>query len=385
MPGPLEGIRVFDAGHAGVGAWAGMVLGGLGADVIKVEPPTLDINVLNPPRQKGLSVTYLVNNANKRSIILDLKDPARKELAGALIKTCDVFIENYRPGVIEKLGLGYEGAAQLNPRLIYASASAYPPDGAWGTRGAIDPLIQCVSGFASINGAEGGEPELLRQFGHIDHTVAWYLVAGIIRALLARAVTGQGCRVDVTMLRGALCLQTSRIASYLTAGEASRPMGSACDSTAPHQAFLCQDGRYIAVGVVQETQWHPFCKAMEMEELATDPRFETNAKRSQHRSNLVPILEARFRTKPLRWWEIRLTEVGVPNGRFMDMDVLLENAHILENTAVQLVQTRHNGAIYSGRIPLRFSESPLPETRGSGRPGEFTQAVLDELHSDIRS
>ena len=382
MGGPLSGIRVFDLGHAAVGAWAGMLLGALGADVIKVEGPQGDVSLNNQPRQRGVGTIYITNNANKRAITLDLRDLRQRHAAYQLIKHCDVLIENFSPGTVERLGLGYEKVARINPRIVYCSANAFGSKGPLGGFRAYDPIVQAFSGFVSLNGTEGGRPEFFRQVGHIDKTVASYVLSGILRGLIARELTGVGQKIEVTMLGGALSLQVTRVSEYFLTGVCPAPMASACPSTAPHEAFYCEDSKYIAVGVINESQWACLCRAIGLPELASDARFATNPERVKNRTTLQKVLADRFKTRPLRWWEIQLTKVGVPNGRFLDIDDLLYHSHALENEAIVTLETRHYGRIYSGGLPWRFDHTPLDPIRGACKPGEFTGEVLRQFGVD---
>lgn len=379
MKGPLEGIRVFGMGHAGVGPFAEMELGGLGAEVFKIESPGGDLSRFLPPTQNGMGIVYITNNHNKRPLMLNLKDPAHLEAARKLVATCDVFIENMAPGTVDRLGLGYEVVSQLNPRIVYVSSTAYGTTGPMGKNAGADPTVQSFSGFVSMNGRESGRWEFLRFFGHLDHTVSTFIVGAVLKGLIARQKTGQGQRVTMTMVGSAICIMTTKWAEYLATGSIPQPMGSADSRSCPHEAFLCQDKRYLAVGVVREEQWVGLCRAVGRPELAHDPRFATNALRVEHRAELLPILREVFASKPIRWWELRLGRERVPRGRFLLFADLKDHPQVLANDAMPLVNTPHWGPIYTGGIPWQFSKTPLAPIRPALAPGEQTQQVLEEL------
>lgn len=379
MPGILDGIRVFDLTIAAVGPWASKLLGEMGADVIKVEAPEGELSHVIPPPIKGTAVLYISANFNKRHIVLDLKQEGDRATALKIIEQSDIFIQNMRPGAVERLGLGYDVVSQVNPRIIYVAASAYGRTGPMAKEAGIDPNLQAFSGWCSITGQPGGQSEMFRHLAHLDINTSSMIVEAVLQGLLAREKTGKGQKIEIEMLAAALSLQTSRIAEYFATGEQPQPMGSATATTVPHQAFLCEDQKYIAVGVVQEDQWPRFCRALKLEELTNDPRFVTNPKRVVHRTELIPLLEARFRTKPVAWWVIRLTKEQVPNSRVLDFEALRHHPQVLQNEQIVELQTPHWGTLAVDGIPWKFSKTPAGPIRPGGLKGEHTEEVLREL------
>jgi crotonobetainyl-CoA:carnitine CoA-transferase CaiB-like acyl-CoA transferase len=379
MPGVLDGIRVFDLTIAAVGPWASKLLGELGAEVIKVEAPEGELSHVIPPPIKGTAVLYISANFNKRHIVLDLKQEGDRAIALKMIEQSDVFVQNMRPGAVERLGLGYDVVSQINPRIVYVAASAYGRVGPMAKEAGIDPNLQAFSGWCSITGQPGGEGEMFRHLAHLDINTSSMIVEAVLQALLAREKTGKGQKIEIEMLAGALSLQTTRIAEYFATGEQPPPQGSATTTTVPHQAFLCEDQKYIAVGVVQEDQWPRFCRAIKLEALATDPRFATNPQRVVNRAALIPLLEERFRTKPVAWWVIRLTKEQVPNSRIMDFDALRHHPQVLQNGHIVELQTPHWGTLAVDGVPWKFSKTPAGPIRPGGLKGEHTDEVLREL------
>ncbi|HEX2172310.1 MAG TPA: CoA transferase [Dehalococcoidia bacterium] len=381
MAGPLSGIRVFDLTLAAVGPWTAMLLGQLGANVIKVESPQGDLSRAIPPPIGGMAVLYISCNFNKRGVILDLKRARDREIALKLAATCDVFVENMRAGAVDRLGLGYPALAEINPRLIYCSAAGFGQTGPLAAEGCADPQMQAFGGWTSIQGAPGGRGEMLRYMAHLDVTTATYAVQAILVALCAREQTGRGQKVELSMLESTMALQTTRLAEYFATGQQPEPRGSAAATTVPQQAFRCQDQVYLAVGVVRESQWPALAAALERPDLAADARFATNADRVDHRDALIPELETAFLSKPARWWELRLAEAGVPCSRFWDFETLRQHPQVTANRHLIRAQTPWR-ELDNSSLPWHFSATP-GEIRPGPIPGADTADVLAELGYEL--
>ena len=359
MGGPLEGVKVADFSQWGVGPFSGQLLGALGATVVKVDPPEGDGITFLPPRINAASTTYLCLNLYKENIRLDLKDPAGLQQAYQLIKNADVFLENLSPGTAKRLGLGYEEVSQHNPRIIYASATPFGRTGPMARCAAIDPIIQAFSGFCSITGSPGGRWEMLRVQGLLDLTTSVHIAMGVLQALILRQRDGQGRMVDVTMVGSAFKLQASRLAEFFATGEHPPLMGSAAATTAPHQAFQCQDKEWLMVAVTSEGQWHRFCHALERPELAGEDHFATNRDRVVQREELAGLLEEVFASRPYRWWEFRLTKYRVPHGRSLDFSTL--RLHEEMKRYVPAVTHAKYGELHVGAIPIHYQRRPLSQ------------------------
>lgn len=381
MIGPLSGIRVFDLTIAAVGPWTSMLLGQLGADVIKVESPQGDLSRAIPPPIGGMAVLYISANFNKRGIILDLKRNRDREIALKLAATCDVFVENMRPGTAARLGLGDKVLRDLNPRLIYCAASGFGQTGPLAKEGCADPQMQAFGGWTSVTGAPGGPPEMLRYFAHLDITTATYAVQAILAALYAREETGTGQKIEVSMLEAAMALQSTRLAEYLTTGEQPPRLGSASATIVPDQAFRCADSVHLAVSVLDDAQWPRLAVLLERPDLGEDPRYATNAGRVSERSRLVPELERAFARKPARWWELQLTKAKIPHGRFWDFETLRLHPQVTENDHLVRAPTPWR-ELDTGGLPWRFSETP-GELRPVPVPGAATAEVLAELGYEL--
>jgi crotonobetainyl-CoA:carnitine CoA-transferase CaiB-like acyl-CoA transferase len=380
MGKPLDGIRVFDLTVAAVGPWAGKLLGAMGADVIKVEAPGGDqLSHAVPPRIKGNSVLYISANHNKRMIELDLKQEADRAIALRIVEKSDVFVNNMRPGAVERLGLGYDVVAKVNPRIVYVLASAYGRSGPMAAEAGVDPTVQAFCGWCSITGPEHGRGEMFRHLAHIDLTTATTITQAVLEALIARERTGKGQRIEIEMLTAAMALQTTRLAEYFATDVQPQPLGSASSTTAPHQAFECADKRFVAIGIERDEQWPAFCRAMKLPELITDQRFATNPMRVSNRAALVEILKERFKSKPAVWWMIRLTNEKVPNGPVMSFDELRYHPQVRDNEHIVEIDTPHWGHLNVDGLPWKFSRTPAGPIRAGGKPGEHTAEVLAEL------
>jgi crotonobetainyl-CoA:carnitine CoA-transferase CaiB-like acyl-CoA transferase len=376
----LDGIRVFDLTLAAVGPWATKLLGALGADVIKVEAPGGDrLSHAVPPMIKGNSVLYISANHNKRMIELDLKKEADRAIALKIIEKSDIFVQNMRPGAVERLGLGYAVVSKINPRMIYLAASAYGRIGPMAGESGIDPTVQAFCGWCGITGPEHGRGEMFRHLAHLDITTSTTIVQAVLQALIARERTGRGQLIEIEMLTAAMALQTTRLAEYFATGQQPAPLGSAAATTAPHQAFECEDHRYLAIGVERDEQWPGFCRALKLDELISDPRFATNPLRVTHRTELIPIVGERLKSKPAAWWMIRLNKERVPNGPFLTFEQLRAHSQVVANDHIIEIDTPHWGSMHVDGLPWKFELTPSSPIRAGGKPGEHTAEILAEL------
>jgi crotonobetainyl-CoA:carnitine CoA-transferase CaiB-like acyl-CoA transferase len=375
--GPLAGIRVLDISGLGVGPVTGLFLAELGAEVIKVEPPHGDLALTVLPRQRGTSVLYISANVSKRGVILNLKNPADLERAYRLAERSDVFLENFRVGVVERLGLGYAELARRNPRLVYCSLSGFGPHGPLALLPSVDTYIQAFSGFASLNGQPGSNGESLRNIGFIDLSTSAMTVPAILAALIQREHTGQGQHIVASMLEAAAMLQVSRMAEFFATGRCATPHGSGMPYAVPDQAFRVRDG-YLAVSARTQAEWQQLCQALGQEALLEDPRYRTLADRLQHRESLLAHLQAVFGKYPSAWWLRRLSQAKVPCGRFHTYDEMCHHPQVRLNGLMAELPTPHWGTVRVAGLPWTFSLTP-----GVLRPGPLrgsdTAAVLAEV------
>lgn len=357
--GPLAGTRVLDLSAFAVGPWAAALLGALGADVVKIDPPYGDHIRRVRPSRHGEATTYTVCNLGKRSIELDLKDPEHLALAHELAAQCDVVLENSREGAMDRLGMGFETLRAINPRVVYCASSSFGSTGPLATVGSTDPQGQAFSGFVSIQGAAGGSPEFLRYVAVVDLGTSAALVQAALVGLHRRARTGIGCAVRTSQLEGGLALQATRIAEHLVGGVAPGPLGSATTSAVPSQAFRCRDRTSLLVSAVDDGAWRRLCAALELPGLADDVRFATNRDRVAHRDVLVEVLTAEFGRYDAAWWRGRLRAHRVAHAVPLALDDLMRGTGPAL-TAGFLEELPHpvRGRIRVPRPPWRFSRTP---------------------------
>lgn len=316
--GPLAGLRVIDASRVLAGPYLAMLLGDLGADVIKVEKPDGGDQTRGwgPPFVGGsearASAYFVSANRNKRSVVLDLKSPAGRRAFRKLLATADVLVENFLPGEWRKLGFRSSSFGRSNPRLVHATVSGYGGEGAGpdADRPAYDVILQAESGLMSLTGHGEGEPVRVG-VAVIDFLSALYGVSGVLAALVQRGATGQGQRVEVSMIDAGTAFLSYAAQSWLADGRQPPALGSRHPNLAPYQAFPVRDGWFL-VGVGSEDQWRRFCHALGLPELAADPRFATNADRVRNREDLDALLSGIFRERPAADWDRAMREHRIP-------------------------------------------------------------------------
>jgi crotonobetainyl-CoA:carnitine CoA-transferase CaiB-like acyl-CoA transferase len=375
--GPLAGYRVLDLSAFAVGPWAASLLATLGADVVKVDPPYGDHIRHVKPARYGEGTTYTVCNLGKRDIELDLKTESHRELVHRLAAECDVVIENSREGAMDRLGVGYAALSAINPAIVYCASSSFGSTGPMATVGSTDPQGQAFSGFVSIQGDDGGDPEFLRYFAAVDLGTSAYLAQAALAGLHHRNRTGRGCVVKTSQMEGALALQTTRIAEHLVAGASPGPLGSGSAAFAPSRAYRCRDSRDIAVSAPDDRAWQRLCTALELPELAADPRFATNRDRTGRRAELDELLERRFATADSTWWRGRLAARGVAHATEQVLDdVMRDTGAALLTERLATVDHPVQGRMRVPGPPWRFARTPAGQTIAP-LPGQDTAAFLD--------
>jgi crotonobetainyl-CoA:carnitine CoA-transferase CaiB-like acyl-CoA transferase len=364
-----------------VGPWSTMNLGALGADVIHIERPGIEKSSLGggiPPTINGTSIGHVTWNMNKRQMFLDLKAEFDNETARKLLATCDVFVDNMRPGVADRLGLSYEALSEINPRIVYCTICGWGTTGPWADRTAADPQVQAFTGFAGNSGSPGGPAEVYRHFTQMDATTGNYAAMAIMMALLARERTGRGQRIDLTMLQAGTAVQATRIGEYFATGEQPPVLGSAVANVAPSEAFLCEAGAYLGVQATTETQWRALCDVLKLDDLAADESLLTIPGRVAARERISERLAAVFKTKPARWWQLRLGRAGVPCARIMSFEELIHHPQVTENHYIELARTKAYGDVYAAGLPWSFERTPA-SIIPTAEAGEHTGEILDEL------
>jgi CoA:oxalate CoA-transferase len=374
----LEGIRVIDLTTFMSGPFVTMVLGDLGAEIIKIERPgTGDTSRQIPPYYHAEENLYYISlNRNKKSVTLNLNTDQGKEILHELVQKVDIFIDNFRPGILEKLGVNYERLSKINPRIICCSITAFGPDGPYGNRPAYDLNIQAMSGAMSMTGEKEGRRPLRLGVPMGDLASSMWALTGILAALHHREKTGQGQLVDVALLDSLAAFITYPALYYSYAGEVAKPLGSGHQATVPFDAFKTKD-YYLSVCCGNEKFWQLLCDALELEELKADPRFSKLGDRLKHKQELNAILNETFASKTNAEWQVILDKAGVPCGPVNTIDKVFEDPAILHRGMV--ISVDHFGAQlrFFGN-PIKMSATPIAEYRTPPRLGADNQEVLKE-------
>ena len=377
MGGPLEGIRVLDASQGAQGPWAGALLADLGADVIKVERPEGDL--MRGGRE--IALPHAGMNHGKRNIILDVKRPEDMETMLSLVRQTDVFLENWRRDVAGRLQLDYPTLSSVNPRIVYASASAFGEGGRYGPLAATDAFSQAMGGYYSLTGPEGGPPERPRT-QVIDFTSPLTVVQAILMGLRIREQTRESQWVHCSQLRTLISLAAVRSAEYFASGEVPQPLGSASAYCVPSQAFGTAD-KYIIVDCPTEESWRALCGALDLPELADDPRFAANADRVAHRVELLAVLERAFLRYSAHRWLDRLRDAGVPCSHIVwDIEDLYDDPQIVANGLI--VERTHpdiSCPVRTNEVPWIFSSTRAVYGPLSGKMNEHAASVMADVHA----
>ena len=379
MSGPLAGIRVVDLTSAVLGPVATQILGDMGADVIKVEPPEGDpIRPLGPSRHPGMGAYFLNINRNKRSIALDLKRPAPREALLRLIETADVFVHNMRLGAAERLGVDYRTLAARNLRIVYAAATGFRKDGAHRDRPSFDDVIQGESGLAALNGGAGGEPRYV-PMAVCDKICGYVLASAIGMALFHRERTGEGQEVHVPMLETMVAFNLVDHLWHGVLAEPEKGLGYPRMLTPHRRPFPTKDGHICILATTDAQSRHLF-EALDCPELADDERFCTLERRTDNIDELYAIIVERMRRRTTAEWRERLDAFDVPNGVVTDLEGLLTEPYLAETCFFGRVEHPSEGKMLTMAIPVTFSSTSGESFRlPPPRLGEHTYAVLREL------
>jgi crotonobetainyl-CoA:carnitine CoA-transferase CaiB-like acyl-CoA transferase len=373
--GPLSGVRVVDLTHMLAGPYCTWLMGALGADIIKIEMPGRgDFTRGIGPFLGDASIYFLSVNRNKRSLTLNLKHAEGRAALKRLVLGADIFVENNRPGVMERLGLDYSAISAVNPRIVYASVSGFGQTGPYSHRPAFDAVIQAMGGTMSITGEEAG-PAIRVGASIGDIGASMFAAVGILAALHERDRLGRGSRVDVAMLDAQIAMLENALARYLNTGEVPKRLGTRHPLIAPFQAFLTADNPII-VCVDTESQWQQLCAAIEKPALATDTRFAEAGSRLRHHTELEAILTAVFETRTAAHWLRVLDAAGVPSGPINTIPEVAADPHVRARDMIVEVGEGRFAA-----QPIRLGH-PLACERPAPTLGQHTAEILAELGYD---
>jgi formyl-CoA transferase len=373
----LHGLRVIDVTQAMAAPFCTLNLADMGADVIKVEPPGGEDMRRGSAAKNGHAGTFLAMNRNKRGITVDLKKPEGVEIVRRLVKTADVFVQNYRPGVAQRLGVAWEDLRAINPRLIYCSISGFGMTGPYAPRGGYDLIAQGMSGIMSVTGDEGGAPAKAG-LPVSDLSAGLFGAYGILSALEARERTGEGQLVDTSLLEAAVALTVWEATEYWVTGRAPRALGSSHRLAAPYQALRASDG-WFTVGANNDKLFEALCRVLERPDLLEDPRFAGSRERMRHRDALIPLLEKTTTQAPRAHWLPRLDAAGVPAGSINTYPEALSDPQTLARQMV--VDLVHPGAgpVKALGVPMKLSETPGAVDRPAPLLGQHNAVILAEL------
>jgi len=380
MAGALERLRVVDLSSHLSGPYCAMLLADHGADVIKVEKPGGDEARGMPPFVQGESAPFMIWNRNKRSVVIDLKSEPGKAQLLALIDKADVLIENFRPGTLDRLGLGWASLRKRNPRLIYAAISGFGQTGPYRARGGFDLITQGMSGLMSVCGPKDGPPHRM-PIAISDVAAGMHLAVGVLAALEARHHTGHGQLVETSLLEAALSLGVYEAAHVAATGGPPPRLGQAHRGSSPYQVFPTADG-WITVGAAQSNFWQRLCDLLAVPELRDDARFAANADRVRNNDALVALLEHRFKEKPSAHWLSLLDGAGIPAGPVLEFDQAMADPHIVARGMAVVTEHPAAGALKTLGIPVKLSDTPGSLRRPAPTLGEHTREVLGSLNHD---
>ncbi|MEX1255324.1 MAG: CoA transferase [Dehalococcoidia bacterium] len=380
MPGPLEGIRVLDWTIWQQGTSGSAMLADLGADVIKIEEPTSGDpgrGLVQIQQAGGMSGYFQALNRGKRSLALDLKHPKGREALLRLARDADVFLMNYRPGVAERLGIGYEELSKVNPRIIYARASGWGRDGPEAEEGSFDLLGQARGGLMSINGGPDGPPQNVGA-PVADQVGGIMVVTGILAALWHRERTGEGQQVDTSLLGTVLALQSFNLTTYMLSGIV--PGRTPRPSALPFwNTYAGSDGRHFVIGILQDRHWSDICAALGRPELEHDERFADYRSRvGRHAKELLTLLDEAFAQRPAAEWVSELCGRGVFSALVQDYEEVVNDPQVLANGYIVQVERPDGPPVGMVTTPIQFTASPTAITSLAPELGQHTEEVLLE-------
>jgi len=380
--GPLEGVRVLEFAQIAAGPFAGSLFADLGADVVKIERPDGGDGLREwPPIIVGdggerFSGNFVSVNRNKRSVTIDPKDPAQLADLYRLVESADIFIENFRPGVMKRLGLDYDTLRKKNPRLVYCSITGYGQTGPYALKGAFDVTVQAISGVMSVTGEEGRDPVKCGvPVG--DFVAGLYAAYASISAVHWAKKSGKGTFIDCSMLGSLLGIAALQTSEYFGTGVAPKRFGSAHPRNAPYQAFNAQD-RAFAVAAGNDKLWQSLCNVVGRKNLPSDPRFVTQAGRMKNQKALAAILAPIFRQRPADQWIAELDALGVPCAPVFDYAEILADRHVDHMRIVREILLPNGATTKTVGFPIGMSEFQFDITRPPPALGEHNEEVLAE-------
>ncbi|MBX6370295.1 MAG: CoA transferase [Rhodospirillales bacterium] len=371
MPGALDGLKVIDLSSHLSGPYCTMILGDLGADVIKIERPGSGDDARSmPPFLAGESAPFMLWNRNKRSVALDFKESSGREALLRLVETADILVENFRPGTLERQGLGYGVLGELNPRLIYCAISGFGRTGPLRDKGGFDLMTQAMSGLMAVCGPVDGPPHRL-PIAISDIGAGMFATIGILAALEARRRTGRGQMVETSLLEAAMSFGVYEAANYFATGERPVRLGQAHRGNSPYQVMKTADG-WLTIGGGSQALWEKICDVVGLPQLREDSRFRTNADRVANNDSLIRILEDRLATAPTAHWQEAFDAAGVPSAPVLHHGEMFAHPQVQAREMVVELEHPSAGRVRTLGCPIKLSRTPASLRRPAPRLGEHT-------------
>ncbi|AGS35367.1 hypothetical protein B841_09470 [Corynebacterium maris DSM 45190] len=377
--GPLQGVRILDFTQFLSGPYGTQILGDLGAEIIKVEAPAGDLSRTVPPHFiRGDSAYFHTINRNKKSIVIDLKSDGAPQLVRRLISESDVVIENFRPGVLGRLGIDRDEELAANPSVIWASISGFGQDGPDRDKPAYDMIVQALSGSMSLTGERGGSP-VRTGLPVGDLAAGLNMAIGVLAALHNRTITGRGDFIDISMLDCLVNMLSYQGTYYLESGEVPGRQGSGHDAIPTYRQFTAQDGRDIVTTANTERMWRAMAEVLGHPELIEDPRFLKNGDRLRNKEELWAIIEPAFLTRPAQEWVELFNEAGIPVGMVNDLDLALSNPQVLHREMVVRLEDADGTSVETLGNPIKLSRSRKDTAEFPPALGEHTAGILADV------
>ncbi len=377
--GALEGVRVIELTHAWAGPYCGMMLGDMGAEVIKIENPRQKTEARGGyPYVGNESVLFIMLHRNKKSLTLDLKNPASRPIFLDLVRSADILIQNFRPGLMKKLGLTYDALKEVNPALVYASLSGYGNTGPKAKDPGVNMIALAESGLAATT-IDGDRPPVPMGYALCDVVASMWASHGILSAYIRRLKTGKGQEVDMSLVEAGISLMTSPVAQHFHVKGDWIAQTGRTDSNAPSGFFKCADGTYLTVFASYPALWDRFIEVMNLKHLADDPRFATRDARTVNAQALHDIIAPIYATKPTDYWVELLVKGGIPASPVNTVGQMIADPQVIAREMIVEQQHPTAGKISVVGVPVKLSETPGSVRTPAPLLGEHTQAVLAEL------
>lgn len=379
MAGALAGVRILDLTRVLAGPFCTMILGDLGAEVVKVEGTFMkdDTRAWGPPYIGGESAYYLCTNRNKQAISLNLKSEGGKEVFKKLAAQSDVVVQNFKTGTLDKMGLGYEVLKEMNPQIILASITGFGSNGPYKDQAGYDYIIQAMSGLMSITGDPASGPQKVG-IAIADVLTGLYTAIGILSALHERSVSGLGQEIDISLFDSQVSALVNVASNYLVSGEIPQRFGNQHPNIVPYQVFPTLDQEMV-VAVGNDKQFKKFADILQMPELGNNDKFSTNPNRVEHREELIEIITEKLKRKPARYWQELMISAGIPNGPINDMEALFKDPQLIARKMVVEMPHPAAGKVKLVGSPLKLSRTPVVMKGHPPLYSEHTESILKIL------